>query len=332
MAQDIVLIGAGRSPHTRNLRRNRGFRPRNRWIGPVQVRTHMRIAVDQDFVKQHYDQIVQAVEDGVLLVEYKLDRFVDATELKTLAFGSEEERAAYEQEATQKLEESAAEYQRLSEEKKAEEDEAARLSVLGDMPVAKPGADVIPQGEARGDALTGGEGQGVPKQGFVGDEPLNELDRSDKEKGIQAESAPLNTIEGTREEGLTSPRDLAQARQEEVTAANAEGRTLVGQRDEEAEAAANSVEGAEQPVPTGLPTPEELTAQRGQEPEYQPEETGVDNAEATTDTDYKPLPEHWRTSTKPELLALCEERSIDTSDMPSNKELKRRLESYESRS
>ena len=256
MAQDIVLIGAGRSPHTRARRRAKGFPSRNRWIGPVQVRTSMRYPVDAAFVKQWYEQIVKAVEDGVLLVEYKLDRFVDADELKTLASGSEEELAAYEKKATEKTPE------------KPHASPPGTDPVLDTMPVQKPGADEIPEG-------TEGtpDDQGPDLSSGTEEHPtnLNTIDRSEEEKGVEIESAPLNTVEGSREEPMTSPRDVAQQALEEV--AGTEG----------------------------------------------------------TGSDYQPLPDDWRSGSKADLLAHCEQRGIDTSDTPSNRVLRQRLDEYASR-
>jgi hypothetical protein len=46
---------------------------------------------------------------------------------------------------------------------------------------------------------------------------------------------------------------------------------------------------------------------------------------------YQPLPEGWDKSNKTGLLSFCEERQIDVSDAPSNRDLRKRLEDYEGR-
>lgn len=278
LGPDIILVGAGRSPHTRELRRQKGFTRRNRWIGPIQVRTNMRIGVDIDFVKKHHDAIAKAVEDGVLLVEYKFDKFVDAEELQTLAFGSEEERAAYEEEVAALNEERAAELQQKSDERREAEFEARTKSVLGYMPVAKPGASDIPQGE-EGGTLDGGAPE-QPETEHDPNAPLTDIDQHPDKPGIQATSAPIgNTLHET---STTTPRDIAQRLQEEVSA----------------------------------------------EPEYTPNSSAT---EPLPPGEFKPLPDGWKNATKAELLAFSEERGIDTSDTPSNKELRRRLDDYEKR-
>lgn len=344
LGPDIVLIGAGRSPHTRNLRRRNGFPHRNRWIGTIQMRAHLRVGVDREFVQKHYEQIVEAVRDGVLLVEYKLDRFVDAEELKTLAFGSEEERQAYEQEATNQLEQKTAEYQQLAEQRRLEEYERSARSVLGRMPVAKPDADRIPVGMAGGD-LTGG---GTEDLRFATDDPshdINTVERYGGEKdGIGAFSAPLNTLEGSREEHIQSPRELAAELAAETTEASARGELVPDQPEAEARAIQEAPpppteeEAAKMDVgttPNVEPTPDDVT---DAEPEYHPDEDPdasndqpPPEGEPIPEGEFKPLPEGWKSATKAELLAYCEERGIDTSDTPSNKELRRRLEGYQAR-
>lgn len=321
-SSDIILIGAGRSPLTKQRRTLNRFPQRNFYIGNIHIRTGMRFPVNEAFLKKHFSEIEKRVEAGTLIVEYKLDKFVDMEELKTLAFGSEEARKAYEEEATAALEERAAASQEASDKLRAEQEEAARLSVLGDLPVAKPGEDQIPVSEVEGDdtpgttpndnatRLTGG----TLMQDHARLE-AQKAERRERDTGDNADTSIDTSVsdqqddnmQGSHEETFTSPRDLAQAAQEEVTA----------EQTSDAEQGSDDVE---------------------PEPEYRPDaalgsSSGERNDEQRTsdNPDFKPLPAGYHSAAKPELLALCEERGIDTSDMPSNKELRRRLDEYAER-
>jgi hypothetical protein len=230
-SSDIVLVGAGRSPHTKSLRRQNGFPQRNFYLGTLQIRTGMRVPVEVDFVKQHYDEIVKRVEAGTLLVEYRFDTFVDPKELGTLAFGSEEDRTAYEKEVVELRDAAVAELMRASEAKHAEDEEASRI-----VPIDTP-----------------------------------------------ADGEPLyDNLEGSHE--AIDVSELEVGRSKDFAAES--------EHDE-------------------------------------PEESAVAvSPERADDPNFQPLPDGWRSYTKSDLLALCAERGIDASDMPSNRELRRRLDAY----
>lgn len=239
----------------------------------------MRLTVDKDFVKQWFDQIVEAVEDGVMLVEHGFDKYVDPDELRTLAFGSEEEQKAYEDRVQRETEEAVAEQQKASEERRAAEDEQQVRSVMGDLPFHDRNAPV--------------GGTATPGDEF-------------------SEEPPYDNIAGSHAlPHLTSPREKADALQREAAeqqAAETQGENP-GARTLDANIA------------------DEVVA--GEEDVEEPEVTDPDTTErAANDANFKPLPSGWRHASKPELLAYCEERGIDTSDMPSNKELRKRLDSY----
>lgn len=285
---DIILIGAGRSPHTKQRRRRNGYPKRNVWIGSREIRTNMRIPVDVEFVKANYDQIVAAVGAGVLLVEYKLDKFVDPTELKTLAFGSDAEKEAYEESIRGRNDKIVQRAKTLSEEKRVDDEENARLSVLGDFPIGEDGNPILPEYKHEG------------AEGAVN------IDNATRLTGGLQVDTPLETgdnFAGSHAESITSPRQLADA----VIAAR------------------NPAEGVE----SGAPVDDALEGGED-EPEYHPgADVGEQPTRSTDDPNYKPLPDGWKQSAKAELLSLCEERGIDTSDAPSNKELRKRLENYE---
>jgi hypothetical protein len=123
---DLVLIGATYDPRTKQIRQFKQPRRRNLWIGTIQLRSGMRAPLDLDFVRQHYDAIVTAIQDGLALLQYKHDQFVDADELKILAFGSEEEKQAYEERAAAEIAQESAGQQRVEASRAAGEALVAR--------------------------------------------------------------------------------------------------------------------------------------------------------------------------------------------------------------
>jgi hypothetical protein len=129
-ASDFILIGAGRHPHTKQKRQLRQPRHRNRWIGTLQVSVGLRIPVNLEFVQQHFKQLVEAVNDGVVLVEYKSDRFVDPEELNTLVFGSDEARDTYERRIQDEVQADAQTQRSKELQRKAAEDQTAAQNEL----------------------------------------------------------------------------------------------------------------------------------------------------------------------------------------------------------
>ena len=90
----LTLIGAGRAPQTKELRRLTQPRRRSFFVGPLQITPQKRIDVTVEFCRKHFTTIVPAIQNGTLLVRHNRDRFVDPAELKTLCFGTEEEQKA----------------------------------------------------------------------------------------------------------------------------------------------------------------------------------------------------------------------------------------------
>lgn len=169
MASDIILIGAGRSPETRLLRAKAGYSKRNVWIGTLEVRTGMRYPVDGEFLRKNFDAIVAGVQRGVLIVEYKFDRHCDPDELKTLAFGSDAEREAYEKEASEAVQARAVELDAAKRER-AEQDAADRA--VNRLPVAPPPAA---DEETALDNMQGSHEVAQPSAQEAADERLREL-------------------------------------------------------------------------------------------------------------------------------------------------------------
>jgi hypothetical protein len=309
-SSDIILIGAGRSPHTKQLRQKKKPARRNPWIGTVQILTGMRFPVDVDFLKANFKAIVEAVESGVLLVEYKFDKYVDPEELEILAYGSTEEREAYEKEASQALEAKAVEQTMLAEERSAAIDDDLRRSVMSNMPI--PQADsTVPEGTAT---------ETPPEEGPEGTaNPDNATRFNGGPSGTPPPSdAPeLDNLQGSHESTITSPRDVADEAQREAT--EGEAPRKLSQADDVDGLHPNQV-ADEQRAEEALEEAEEHD-----DPEYNP---GEINRSIPEGTEYKPLPEGWKSGNKTELLGYCAERGIDTSDMPSNKELRKRLDGY----
>lgn len=88
---ELHLIGAGRHPRTRELRRQTRHQRRSFWIGPLHVSPQKRFTVNTEFCAKHYDQIVVGISNGTVLVQHVRDKFVDAEELRVLCFGSPKE-------------------------------------------------------------------------------------------------------------------------------------------------------------------------------------------------------------------------------------------------
>lgn len=299
-SSDIILIGAGRSPHTKQLRQQKKPARRNPWIGTVQILTGMRFPVDVDFLKANFKAIVEAVESGVLLVEYKFDKYVDPEELEVLAYGSAEEREAYEEEASQAIEAKVVEQTMLAEERSAAIDDDLRRSVMSNMPV--PQADsTVPEGTAA---------ETPPEEGPEGSaNPDNATRFNGGPDGVPPPSnAPeLDNVEGSHADPITSPRDVA-----------AEGQRELSQADD--------VEGLHPNQVADEQRAEEALEEGHDDPEYVPDQQI--NRSIPEGTEYKPLPDGWKSAGKTDLLTYCAERGIDTSDMPSNKELRKRLDGY----
>lgn len=292
-SSDIILIGAGRSPHTKQLRAQNGHPRRTFYIGEIHIRSGMRFPVNIAFIQKYFDQIVAAIAAGNLLVEYKFDKFVDSEELQVLAFGSEVERQAYEEEASQHAQEAAA----VMEEKKlalqAEKDEAARITRYGDGSEAvDPRGELPPGGGAENAALTLQANEQHPNLLDNYGDGTNATGGSEDEE-VLAEKPLLDNLEGSHEETITSPDEAAQAARE----AYQEDHPVDEQEDDLAD-----------------------------EPEYHTDDNEAPRT--NDDPNFKPLPANWQHAAKPDLLNLCTERGIEVSDMPSNKELRRRLKAY----
>ena len=281
-SSDIYLVGAGYSPHTK-IRRMRSSLPQRRsfYIGTIQIMPGLRFPVDVDFLKKHHDEIARRVEAGTLIVEYKHDTYVDGEELRTLAFGSDTEKEAYEQEVAAARDDKVQEQAEAAAALQAEKDEAAVLSVLGTNPAQRALADSSKQARDEGDATEDEEGTGV-----VATDNATRL--SPGTYDTLAADGALDNLEGSHETAFTSPRDAADQAARDYYQKHPVDTESVG----------------EPALRTAKPR----------------------NTES--DATFKPLPDGWQKAPKPELLAWCTERGIDTSDMPSNKELRKRLDAY----
>jgi hypothetical protein len=84
LPQKLYLLGGGRHPSTRALRRVNRFRPRVFDIGELTIRPNRRVDVTVEFVLKHFDAIVQHVNNGTLIVQHSADRLVDVDELHAI--------------------------------------------------------------------------------------------------------------------------------------------------------------------------------------------------------------------------------------------------------
>jgi hypothetical protein len=84
----LTLIGAGRHPRTKELRRRTHHQRRTFWIGPLHIAPQKKFAVNAEFCAKHYDAIVSGIKNGTVLVQHAFDKFVNPEELKTLCFGT----------------------------------------------------------------------------------------------------------------------------------------------------------------------------------------------------------------------------------------------------
>jgi hypothetical protein len=299
-SSDIILIGAGRSPHTKQLRAQNGHPRRTFYIGEIHIRSGMRFPVNLAFVQKYFDLIVSHITAGTLLVEYKFDKFVDTKELQTLAFGSEAERQAYEEEVSQHDQEAIAAMEAKKEALQAEKDETARIARYGDgSETPDPRGELPPGGGAENAALTLAANEKHPSVIDNYGEGTDATSGGTEDEEVLVEKPLLDNLEGSHEETITSPDDVAHAAQ------------VAYQEDHPEE------------VPQEEATEDEDLAD---EPEYHHDEN--ESPRTSDDPNYKPLPANWQHAAKPDLLNLCTERGIDVSDMPSNKELRRRLKAY----
>lgn len=328
-SSDIILIGAGRHPRTKMQRLKHKPARRNIWIGTVQIITGMRYPVDIEFVKKHFKDIVAGIKAGVLLVEYKYDTYVDPEELQTLAYGSEAERQTYEDSISQGTLARAEELRAASEEGTAQADEALRRNVFSNTP--------MPQADSRA-----GEGEATePARG-----PINPDNATRFGGGLDGvapgeeriDNDRLNNLEGSHEDPIpkTTPRELAESEVRDSSyehvpdlPPSAAGNVAldemkpIGQFDENS----NATDASAAVASAAAPSEDEAEAELDTgEPEYQPDPNVPRSV--PEGHEYKPLPDGWQKANKAELLQLCTERGIDTSDMPSNKDLRKRLSGY----
>jgi hypothetical protein len=291
LSSDIILIGAGRHPATKQLRAQNGHQRRTFYIGELQIKSNLRLPVNLAFVQKYFDKIIQHIADGTLLVEYKYDTYVDPKELKTLAFGSDAEKQAYEEEISKGIQQQAEVLEQKKEDLRAEKQAEKEASEYGTDEERARVTDPLGFAPAGGGAEAAArslrpEAKSPELLAAVGPNPDGE------EPPVSPGTTP--------EEKFDSLREAADKRRAETSDPEA-------QLQEERSAQEGLEEEPEQYVPTGdEPAPREQS----------------------DDPNFKPLPKDWRQAAKPELLQLCAERGIDTSDMPSNKVLRQRLEQY----
>lgn len=80
----LYLVGGGRNPHTRELRRAARFSRRVFRIGDLTIRPNRRVVVTTEFCAKHFKEIVAHITDGTLIVQHDADRFVTADDLRAL--------------------------------------------------------------------------------------------------------------------------------------------------------------------------------------------------------------------------------------------------------
>lgn len=237
--ENLILIGAGRHPVTKELRRSMLHQRRTFYIGDLHVMSNKRFPVTVEFVQQYFSTIVAKINEGTLLVQYKSDRFVTPAELKVLCYGDTTEKQSYEQ-------------------------QIAQADAGSEMDAAEP-----------------------------------ELALPEQDSGIEGLVTTFTApIEPDAEPVIERSPEMPPP-------------AIVAVDNPELSDAAESVESlvlvSEDTAEVAVPEPE------SQEP------VGV-----TT------LPEGWKYFAKGRLLELAESLGIDTSDMPSNKDLKDRIASKES--
>lgn len=80
----LYLVGGGRNPHTRELRRAARFSRRVFRIGDLTIRPNRRVVVTTEFCAKYFKEIVAHITDGTLIVQHDADRFVTADDLRAL--------------------------------------------------------------------------------------------------------------------------------------------------------------------------------------------------------------------------------------------------------
>ena len=302
MDKQLYILGAGRHPLTKQLRARRGHQRRTFYIGELHIQSAKRLPVSIEWARAHFDAIVKHINDGTVLVHFAFDRFVDPDELRVLCFGTAEEQAAYNDEAS------------------APEGQSAAADDQTNTPEDRDAA--APQGAEAAQVNAESPETSSPEdsQGPTAEELANVAERG---------SESLVDLVDEPEAPVAEPEmPLAEETEPEVVP--------------EAPVA------AEEPVDAPAPAEPEATETPVQEPEAAAEEPRADATPEMVPPAPEPeavaeepepvpaeepaapklaLPEDWRKKSKTTLLGYAEALGLDTSSMPSNKQLISMIES-----
>lgn len=116
----IVLVGAGRSPLTRDLRRQANFKRRSFRIGGILVRPNLRVEVNTRFVALHEKAVMDALESGTILVYDYTNKRLDADELLLVLGITPDKPKTEKQDKAKSVEEQAEEQKREDKETSVE--------------------------------------------------------------------------------------------------------------------------------------------------------------------------------------------------------------------
>lgn len=199
----LYLIGAGRHPATRQLRRANRFSRRVNRVGELTI-SHRRVDVDLEFVRKHLKDIVAYMRKGTLIVAHSSDKFVDEAELLAMLDVDPVEPSIEDSEDS-------AEDMELSDEEKAKiltemdelsDEEKKEISDFGgyvpSVSELEESAEVPP--EVFPEASTPTDGAEAPKEAPVTSKDLPDLSTLTKkqlivlceERGIEVKGSPNN--------------------------------------------------------------------------------------------------------------------------------------------
>lgn len=284
MDSQLYILGAGRHPKTKMLRAQRGHRRRTFYIGELHIQSNKRLPISVEWAGRHFDAIVRHIKDGTVLLHFARDKFVDPEELRTLCFGTPEEAAEYAAKAN-----------------KNPPGENTPSTDPGDPASTDPGAGDV-----------GEPGLSDPEASIPQGPSAEELEKV-AERGSEA---PVDLAD----EPVAPPEAPAEALAEE-TAPELPPEAPVAPEDvvETPEAPAEPEKEPEEPAAEETPAAEEApVADVAPEIPPPPEETLESPAEPAAKLE---LPEDWKRKSKSSLLGYADALGLDTSSMPSNKQL-----------
>lgn len=291
MDKQLYILGAGRHPLTKQLRARRGHQRRTFYIGELHIQSAKRLPVSIEWARAHFDTIVKHINDGTVLVHFSFDKFVDPDELRVLCFGTPEEQAEYNNEAS------------------AAGDQNAGADDQTSTPADQ--SDAAPQGAEAAQANTESPETSSPEdsQGPTAEELANVAERG---------SESLVDLADEPEAPVAEPEmPLAEETEPEVVPEA----PVAAEEPVDAPAPAEPAE----PEATETPAQEPEAAAEGPRadatPEMVPPEPELEAAAEEPAAPKLALPEDWRKKSKTTLLGYAEALGLDVSSMPSNKQL-----------